>query len=141
MRNKNKADLLLIEIIIAVFFLMISLTVLVQIFAAARNQSARAAAETEALAEAQNVGEVLLKEENTEEYLKNAGFVLSHGVFTKDYGSFSLSVKEELIPKEAGTLRMDEVRGFYSFMNPDDAHPQIEELFMFPYAMYLSAGL
>ena len=141
MRNKNKADLLLIEIIIAVFFLMISLTVLVQIFAAARNQSARAAAETEALAEAQNVGEVLLKEENTEEYLKNAGFVLSHGVFTKDYGSFSLSVKEELIPKEAGTLRMDEVRGFYSFMNPDDAHPQNEELFMLPYVVYLSAGL
>ena len=141
MRNKSKADLLLIEIIIAVFFLMISLTVLVQIFAAARNQSARATAETEALAEAQNVGEVLLKEENTEEYLKNAGFVLSHGVFTKDYGSFSLSVKEELIPKEAGTLRMDEVRGFYSFMNPDDAHPQNEELFMLPYAVYLSAGL
>ena len=123
MRNKSKADLLLIEIIIAVFFLMISLTVLVQIFAAARNQSARAAAKTEALAEAQNVGEVLLKEENTEEYLKNAGFALSHGVFT---GS--------------GTMRMDEVRGFYRFISTDDAHPQNEELFMLPYAVYLGTG-
>ena len=132
MRNKSKADLLLIEIIIAVFFLMISLTVLVQIFAAAK---------TEALAEAQNVGEVLLKEENTEEYLKNAGFALSHGVFTKDYGSFSLSVKEELIPKGSGIMRMDEVRGFYRFISTDDAHPQNEELFMLPYAVYLSAGL
>ena len=39
MRNKNRSNVLLVEILIAVLFFMLSATVLVKVFATARNMT------------------------------------------------------------------------------------------------------
>ena len=59
MGNRNRSNVLLVEILIAVLFFMLSAVVLVQVFATSRNLTTRAGVETRALAEAQNVTEAM----------------------------------------------------------------------------------
>ena len=59
MGGRNRSNVLLVEILIAVLFFMLSATVLVRVFVTARNMTVRAGVETRALAEAQNVAEAL----------------------------------------------------------------------------------
>ena len=52
MGNRNRSNVLLVEILIAVLFFMLSATVLVQVFATARSMTRRAGVENRALTEA-----------------------------------------------------------------------------------------
>ena len=57
MRNRNRSNVLLVEILIAVLFFMLSATVLVRVFVTARNMTVRSGVESVAVADAQNVAE------------------------------------------------------------------------------------
>ena len=70
MGGKNRSNVLLVEILIAVLFFMLSATVLVRVFVTARNMTLRAGVETQALAEAQNVAETLYAAEDPAEALE-----------------------------------------------------------------------
>ena len=131
MRNSNnRSNVLLVEILIAVLFFMLSATVLVRVFATSRNMTVRSGAETAALAEAQNVAEAIYAADDVEGSLGDMGFILSHGAWTKSYeGGYTIYVEGRETPTEMGTLWQGNVRAFYALRNVDAAHPEDEELF------------
>ena len=75
MRNNNRSNVLLVEILIAVLFFMLSATVLVRVFVTARNMTVRSGVESRALAEAQNVAEALYAADDVDAALEHMQFV------------------------------------------------------------------
>ena len=136
MRNKNRSNILLVEILIAVLFFMLSATVLVRVFVTARNMTVRSGVESRALAEAQNVAETLYAAEDVDATLEKLSFVSSHGTWSKDCGDYTLYVTGELQPTNAGELWTGSVSAFYKLRNPDQARQEDEELFSLPCAKY-----
>ncbi len=136
MRKRNGSNVLLVEILLAVLFFMLSATVLVQVFAAARNMTARSGVETLALAEAQNVAETLYAAEDPDAVLESMDFYNSHGAWSRDYGDFSLYVIAETRETDAGELWAGEVSAFYSRRLPGTARQEDEQLFTLPCTRY-----
>ena len=136
MRNKNRSNVLLVEILIAVLFFMLSATVLVRVFVTARNMTVRSGVEAAALAEAQNVAEALYAAEDPDAALEEMSFRSSHGTWSKDCGDYTLYVTGELQPTNAGELWTGSVSAFYKLRNPDQARQEDEELFSLPCAKY-----
>ena len=136
MRNKNRSNILLVEILMAVLFFMLSATVIAQVFAASRNMTKKAGAETMALAQAQNVAESVYGQEDMDAVLTQLGFLQSHGTWTKDYGDFSLYVTGSFRPTDAGELFEGEVRAFYKTRDVKAARAADEELFSLPCTWY-----
>ena len=136
MRNRNRSNVLLVEILIAVLFFMLSATVLVQVFVTARNLTIRAGVETQALAEAQNVAEAMSAADSPEEMLGGMGFGSAHGAWTRDYGEFTLYVELNESATGAGTMAEGNVRAFYNLRNVEQARQEGEELFALPFARY-----
>ena len=112
MKSKNRSNVLLVEILIAVFFFMLSATVLVRVFAAARSMTVRSSACAQALVEAQNVAEALYAADDPDALLETLDFTHSHGVWTRDDGDYALYVNMSTEPAEAGELWQAEVRAF-----------------------------
>ena len=136
MRNKNRSNILLVEILIAVLFFMLSATVLVRVFIGARNLTVNSGVESRALVEAQNVAETLYAAEDVDATLEKLSFVSSHGTWSKDCGDYTLYVTGELQPTNAGELWTGSVSAFYKLRNPDQARQEDEELFSLPCAKY-----
>ena len=139
MNKKHTSNLLLVEILIAVLFFMLSAVVLVKVFATARSVTERSAVETEALAEAQNVADALYAAEDADAWLAGEGYVHSHGAWSKDYGEYSLYVEAETENTQAGELWKGRVSAFYRRRNTGDARPTDEELFTLPCTRYKGA--
>lgn len=136
MRNRSRSNVLLVEILIAVLFFMLSATVLVRVFISARNLTVRSGVESEALAEAQNVAETLVAAEDVDATLTAMAFSSSHGTWVKDCGEYSLYVSGATEPTNAGELWSGEVSAFYKLRNPDDARVTDEELFSLACSRY-----
>ena len=136
MRNRNRSNVLLVEILIAVLFFMLSATVLVRVFVSARNMTVRAGVETAALSEAQNVADALCAADNRDELLSELSFISSHGAWSKNYGDYSLYVVGNTEMTEAGELWQGQVSAFYSVRNPEADRAEDEELFTLPCARY-----
>lgn len=129
MRNRNRSNVLLVEILIAVLFFMLSATVLVKIFVTARNMTVRAGVESVAIADAQNVAETLYASGDIDQKLSEMGFHSSHGSWTLDRGDYTLYVEGQARPTEAGELWSGKVSAFYKLRNPDAVRQEDEELF------------
>ena len=136
MRNRNRSNVLLVEILIAVFFFMLSATVLVRVFVGARNLTVRAGVETRALAEAQNIAEALYASEIPEDALTELSFGGAHGAWTRNYGDYTLYVELGETPMDAGVLEQGNVRAFYNLRNVEQVRQEGEELFSLPFARY-----
>ena len=136
MRKRNRSDLMLVEILIGVFFFMLSLTVLVQVFAKSRNLTVKAEVETKALAQAQNVIESIYNTEDPLKNLQEMGFLNSHGVWVQDLQSYSLMATMENVPAEAGTLWRGEIKAFYNLRDLEKDRQEAEMLFSLPCAWY-----
>ena len=132
MRNKySRSNALLVEILIAVFFFMISATVLVRVFVTSRNLTMSSGVETLALGEAQNVVDAIYVAEDVDADLSEMGFVLSHGVWTRpaEDRSYTLYVEGGEVPTEAGSMWKGTVRAYYSKRDANDIRQADEELF------------
>lgn len=136
MRNRNRSNVLLVEILIAVLFFMLSATVLVRVFVSARNMTVRSGVEAAALTEAQNVAEALYAAEDVEATLDAMAFRSSHGSWSKDCGDYTLYVVGGEEPTGAGELWSGTVSAFYKLRNPDLARQEDEELFSLPCTRY-----
>ncbi|MBQ8110293.1 MAG: hypothetical protein IJ124_09075 [Clostridia bacterium] len=136
MRNRNRSNVLLVEILITVFFFMLSATVLVQVFATARNMTERSDVESMALIEAQNVAEALYVSEDVDATLTDLAFASSHGAWSKDCGNYTLYVMGITQTLDAGELWTGTVSAYYKLRNPDIARAEDEELFSLPCARY-----
>lgn len=140
MNNRNRSNVLLVEILIAVLFFMLSATVLVRVFVAARNMTVRAAVETQALSEAQNVADALYTAEDPEEMLELMSFKLYHGAWSKQNGDYTLYVEGAEQPAEAGSFWRGSVRAFYHNPTLDQVRPEDEELFALDCTRYKEAA-
>ena len=129
MGNKNRSNVLLVEILIAVFFFMISATVLVRVFATSKTMTTRSGVETLALTEAQNVAETLYAADDPEASLAELSFRSSHGAWSRDYGDFTLYVTGSLVPAGADEMWQGEVSAFYKQRNTGTARLEDEEMF------------
>ena len=129
MRNRNRSNVLLVEILIAVLFFMLSATVLVKVFVAARNMTVRSGVESMAIADAQNVAETMYAAEDIDATLEGMGFYSSHGAWTLDRGDYTLYVDGRATSTEAGELWSGTVSAFYKLRNPDVARAEDEQLF------------
>ena len=72
MKEGSRANALLVELLLVIFFFMICSAILVQVFADARHKSIQAKAASESLAEGQNCAEALYalgEDENPEDWL------------------------------------------------------------------------
>ena len=83
MRSGSHSNALLVELLIVVLFFMISATVLMQIFSAARMQGEKSGELTRAGADAQNLAEVLSSSEDPEKVLMEIGFIPDNGINTQ----------------------------------------------------------
>lgn len=136
MGKRNRSNVLLVEILIAVLFFMLSATVLIQVFASSRNMTVKAGVQTKALAQAQNVADLLVASADPASALGDAGFLSAHGVWTRDDGEYTLYVEGGMTETEAGELWEGSVRAFQKKRNTGEARPQDEELFSLPWASY-----
>ena len=128
MQEKSRANVLLLEILIAVLFFMLSATVLVQVFAEAHNQNTKAYAQMQALQEAQNVADRLYAAEDPEAVLESLGFAQGHGMWVRRFEDVTLHVELKDRDYEMGRLRSAEIMAFYG---------QDTELFALPVEKYL----
>ena len=136
MGNRNRSNVLLVEILIAVLFFMLSATVLVRVFVAARNMTVRANVETRALADAQNVADTLYAAEDPDAALEAMEFRLYHGAWTRAVDDYTLYVEGTEQPAEAGVFWKGNVRVFYNNRSVDQVRPEDEELFSLPCTRY-----
>ena len=136
MSKNNRSNVLLVEILIAVLFFMLSATVLVRVFATAHNMTVKAGVGTQALSEAQNVADTLYTAEDVDLKLEELGFLSAHGAWTKAYGDYTLYVEISPEAAGAGELRQGAVRAFYSQRSADAARQEDQELFALPFARY-----
>ncbi|MBQ8963706.1 MAG: hypothetical protein IJ089_07900 [Clostridia bacterium] len=136
MRNRNRSNVLLVEILIAVLFFMLSATVLVRVFATARSMTVRSGVESAAIADAQNVAEALYAADDIDQALADMGFLSAHGTWAQDRGDYSLYVAGSAAPAGAGELWSGTVSAFYKVRNPDAVRVEDEQLFSLACARY-----
>ena len=110
MRSGNRSNALLVELLIVVMFFMLASTVLLQVFAAARNQSTRAELITRTLAEAQNIADRLYAADDPEELLNSLGFDQQSDLWLQQDETRQIEVQITDETDEYGTFRRQEVR-------------------------------
>lgn len=138
MRNKNrsKSNVLLVEILIAVLFFMLSSTVIVNVFVTARNMTVRSGVESAAVQEAQNVAEAIYAADDVDQLMEKLGFRSAHDSWSKDCGDYTLYVSGETQRTGYGEIWKGSVSAFYNLRNPDATRPEADELFSLPCARY-----
>ncbi len=110
MRSGNRSNALLVELLIVVMFFMLSATVLLQVFATARNQSAQAGRLTEALGAAQNTADRLYAAQDAGEALREMGFEEKEGVWRLSGEEFDVTVAVEETQTASGLMRRHQVQ-------------------------------
>ena len=110
MKARNRSNALLLELLIVVAFFMLASTTLLQVFSAARQQSARAEQLSEAAAEAQNIADQLYVAEDGEALLKSLGFEQQDADWKRAEEDFEITVTRSLENEEQGVLVRQTVR-------------------------------
>ena len=139
MGKRNRFNVLLMEILIAILFFMLSATVLVRVFAGARNLTVKAGVQTRALMEAQNVAEAVCAAEDVDAALAGLGFDGYRGVWTREYEDFTLAVSEDKGAAErtdAGVLSRYSVSASWWQPNSEKGTRQFDALFELPCTRY-----
>ncbi len=102
MKKSNGMNALLIELVIVLFFFILSFSVLAQVYTHSYLTEKEAALESRALFEAQNVCALLQSAENPEETLVQQGFAKGAEAWEKEYEGYALSVHAQKQPQAFG---------------------------------------
>ena len=111
MKEGSRANALLVELLLVIFFFMISAAILVQVFADAKLKSRTAYATNASMLEAQNIAEDLYSSEDPDAVLSAYGFENGEEgwVLRKDGYLLKVALSED--ETEAGILRTYTVSG------------------------------
>lgn len=111
MKEGSRANALLVELLLVIFFFMISAAILVQVFADAKLKSKTAHATNFSMLEAQNVAEELYSTKDPDAVLAAYGFTAdgSGWIAEKDGYRLKVELKEEETP--SGMLRTYNISG------------------------------
>ncbi len=105
MRKSGHSNILLLELLVVIFFFMISVTTIVELFATARLKSLHAEALNQAALEAENIAEVLYARDDTEAELTALGFRLDNGIWIMETDQYVLQAVISEEAAEAGQIR------------------------------------
>ena len=111
MKEGSRANALLVELLLVIFFFMLSAAILVQVFADAKLKSRTAHASNASMLEAQNIAEDLYGAEDPDAVLAGYGFTAEGDAWTLQRGGYLLRVTLKNEETDAGTLRTYEVSG------------------------------
>ena len=111
MKEGSRANALLVELLLVIFFFMISAAVLVQVFADAKLKSRTAHATNASMLEAQNIAEDLYGTENPDDVLAGYGFAEKDGAWVLEKDGYSLRVTLREEETASGTLKTYDVAG------------------------------
>ena len=112
MKEGGRANALLVELLLVIFFFMISAAILVQVFADAKLKSRTAAATNSAMLDGQNVAEELYGTDDPEAVLAAYGFTSEGDVWVLEKKGYVLKVTQKIEETDSGTLRNYEVAGY-----------------------------
>lgn len=127
MKHRSRANALLVELVLVIFFFVLGSSVLVQLFSDAKHKSRQAKASNDSLIYAQNVAEELYGAEDPEDWLGRNGFSRADGGWTYEGDGYSLFVTENSEDMEGGVLRV------FTISSRGDG----KDLFSLPSARYL----
>ena len=108
MKQRSRANALLIELVLVIFFFMLGSTVLVRLFSDAKHKTIQARATNESIAFGQNIAEELYGAEDPEGWLAANGFVPAEDAektWTLAEEEYTLYVTETSEETKGGTLR------------------------------------
>lgn len=111
MKEGGRANALLVELLLVIFFFMISAAILAQVYADAKLKSRTAAAANSAMLEGQNIAEDLYGSDDPDAVLAEYGFTNQDGVWTLEKKGYVLKVTPKVEETDSGTLRTYEVAG------------------------------
>ncbi|MBO4470741.1 MAG: hypothetical protein J5841_03220 [Clostridia bacterium] len=111
MKNRSRANALLVELLLVIFFFMISAAILVQVFADAKLKSRTAKATNASMLEAQNIAEDLYAAEDPDAVLASYGFAAEDGSWVLEKDGYLLKVTLQEETTETGELRTYEIAG------------------------------
>ena len=112
MKEGGRANALLVELLLVIFFFMISAAILAQVFADAKLKSRTAAATNSAMLEGQNIAEELYGTDDPEAVLTAYGFTGDGDVWSLEKKGYVLKVTPKIRETDSGILRNYEVAGF-----------------------------
>ena len=111
MKEGSRANALLVELLLVIFFFMISAAILVQVYADAKLKSRTAHATNFSMIEAQNVAEDLYAAENPEAVLTEYGFTKEGDSWSLEKDGYFLRVALREEETDSGLLRTYDVSG------------------------------
>ena len=111
MKEGSRANALLVELLLVIFFFMLSAAILVQVFADAKLKSRTAHATNCSMLEAQNIAEDLYAADNPDAVLADYGFTAQDGGWTLEKDGYSLKVTFREEETESGVLRTYDISG------------------------------
>lgn len=111
MKEGSRANALLVELLLVIFFFMISAAILVQVYGDAKLKSKTAHATNYSMLDAQNIAEDLYASDDPDAVLKDYGFTAEGDdmILQKDGYLLKVILREE--ETASGTLRTYEVSG------------------------------
>ena len=111
MKEGSRANALLVELLLVIFFFMLSAAILVQVFADAKLKSRTAHATNYSMLEAQNIAEDLYASDDPDAVLAEYGFASEDGswVLQKDGYLLKVTFREE--ETASGILRTYDIAG------------------------------
>ena len=111
MKEGSRANALLVELLLVIFFFMISAAVLVQVFADAKLKSRTAHATNATMLEAQNIAEDLYASEDPDAVLTGYGFIAEGDAWVLQKEGYQLKVTFREEETASGTLKTYDVAG------------------------------
>ena len=111
MKEGSRANALLVELLLVIFFFMISAAVLVQVFADAKLKSRTAHATNATMLEAQNIAEDLYAAEDPDAVLAGYGFTAEGDAWVLQKEGYQLKVTFREEETASGTLKTYDVAG------------------------------
>ena len=105
MKEGSRANALLVELLLVIFFFMIGASILVQLFADAKLKSRQARATTVSIAEAQNLAEDLYGAKDPEALLAEQGYEKTEDGWSIQGDDYIIYVTETDEETEGGVLR------------------------------------
>jgi hypothetical protein len=111
MKEGSRANALLVELLLVIFFFMISAAILVQVYGDAKLKSRTAHATNYSMIEAQNIAEDLYGSDDPDAVLAEYGFTAEGDAWVLQKDGYKLQVTLKNEETESGTLRTYNVSG------------------------------
>ena len=111
MKEGGRANALLVELLLVIFFFMISAAILVQVFADAKLKSRTAHATNASMLEAQNIAEDLYASEDPDAILASYGFKAEGDGWVLEKDGYLLKITANNEETDSGLLRTYNISG------------------------------